>query len=196
MDNTATDISICTTALLELGSRPINSFVEDNEPARLCSNLYPYVRDEMLRQHPWNFAKKRRLLGPDNASPAFGYTNQFTIPSDFIRLLEVNEQTLLDGVSWPVGYAYENGKILANVNQLRMRYIYANHIPGTWDSSFIRLMVCAMKKALAYAITRDQAAVSAAMQEWALALQTAKTVNGIEIPAQTLAGDAFMGARF
>lgn len=37
----ASSISICSNALLALGAHPINSFGENSEHARLCSNIYP-----------------------------------------------------------------------------------------------------------------------------------------------------------
>ncbi|WP_225760229.1 hypothetical protein [Leclercia sp. Marseille-Q4284] len=196
MNVTISDVLICSTALLELGSRPINSFDEDTEGARLCANLYQGVRDDMLRQHPWNFAKARVKLSPLTTPPDFGYTHAFQLPADYLRLIEVNGLRQLDGVGFPPGYALESGKILCNVSSLNLRYVYRNDQPNEWDSAFVRAMILAMKKTLAYAITRDAAAVANAAQEWAIALRLAKQVNGMEIPAQQLEGNAFIEARY
>ena len=193
---TISDVSICATALLELGSRPINSFNEDTEGARLCANLYDNVRDEQLRQHPWNFAKKRMALTPLIEKPAFDFAYAFQLPTDFIRLIEVNGFRELNGVGFPPGYVVERGKILCDVDKINLRYIFRNDQPNEWDAAFIRVMVLAMKKSLAYAITRDQAAVANANQEWALALRTAKLTNGMEIPPQQIDGNTFIEARF
>lgn len=196
MDAKASDVALCATALLELGARPINSFDEESENARLCSNLYPWVRDEMLREHTWNFAKTRAVLSADTAAPLFGYQNQFTLPADFIRLLEVNGQSAVTGIGWPAGYQIENGKILSNDKELHLRYIYANYTVGQWDASFLRLIITAMKRALAYAVTRDPAAVSSAVNEWAVALKQAKVINGVETPPQEIMGSTFYASRF
>lgn len=196
MNVTINDVLICSTALLELGSRPINTFDEDNEGARLCSNLYNNVRDEQLRQHPWNFAKKRVQLAPLITPPPFGFANAFQLPSDFIRLLEINNCYPADGRYWPPGYSVEQGKILANTDAINLRYVFRNDQPNEWDSGFVRVMVTAMKKSLAYAITRDAAAVANANQEWAMALRAAKQANGMEIPAMELEGNAFIEARY
>src|SRR3546814_17640703 len=69
-----TEVSICSNALLRLGSDPINSFDEaDNfgsniERARLCANLWPNVRRQFLRTHPWTCATKRLVLPPAAAA--------------------------------------------------------------------------------------------------------------------------------
>lgn len=196
MNVAISDVLICSMALLELGSRPINSFDEDTEPARICSNVYQNVRDEMLRQHPWNFAKKRALVSPMKTPPEFDFAYQFQVPPDFIRAIEVNGLRSETGVGLPPGYAFENGMILADVNLIRLRYIFRNDQPQEWDSAFIRLMVAAMKRSIAYAITRDQGAVATATQEWALALRAAKQTNGMELPPQQIDGNAFIEARY
>lgn len=48
----ASSITICSNALLALGARSINSFDENTDHARLCSNIYPTVRNDLLRKHP------------------------------------------------------------------------------------------------------------------------------------------------
>lgn len=195
MNVNISDISICSTALLALGERPINSFVENNTPARLCSNMYGSVRDNMLRQHVWNFAKTRVRLSPDADAPAFGYSYQFTLPGDFIRLIEVNGQQAV-GSSWPAGYSIEGTKVLTNYSSLELRYIYRNDAPQTWDAAFIEVVMLAMKKALAYPITRDVSVRAASEQEWAIALKLAKTINGMELPPVEIENNAFMEARY
>jgi hypothetical protein len=66
----ATDVSICSNALLRLGAAPINSFEEADElgsniqQVRLAGNLWPTVRKAILRAHPWNCATTRVLLSP------------------------------------------------------------------------------------------------------------------------------------
>src|SRR3546814_17689916 len=90
-----TEVSICSNALLRLGADPINSFDEaDNfgsniERARLCANLWPNVRRQVIRSHPWNCATKRVVLSPDAAAPAFGYANRFQMPGEWLRTLAV-----------------------------------------------------------------------------------------------------------
>ena len=196
MNVTINDVLICSTALLELGSRPINSFDEDNEGARLCANMYGSVRDEMLRQHPWNFAKKRVTIAPLTTPPAFGYAHAYQLPSDFIRMIEINGLHEASGVGFPPGYTIENGKILTNASRINLRYIFRNDQPNQWDAAFVRLMVTAMRKALAYAITRDTPTAARADQDWAMALKLAKTTNGMEIPPQQITGDSFIEARY
>lgn len=84
-------VSICSNALLALGAHPINDFDEDTDHARLCANLYPTVRNKLLRAHLWNCAIKRVVLSPVSSAPEFGYGYQFSLPGDLIRVLSVGE---------------------------------------------------------------------------------------------------------
>jgi hypothetical protein len=69
----ASRVSICSNALLLLGGKTINALDEDNDRARLASNLFEPVRNYVLRRHPWNCAVKRVTLSPDVDTPAFDW---------------------------------------------------------------------------------------------------------------------------
>ena len=84
-----TPVSIASNALLMLGDKPIASFLEESDRARLASNLWPQVRDSVLRSHPWNCAIKRVTLSPDETAPAFDWSYAFSLPGDFIKALSV-----------------------------------------------------------------------------------------------------------
>ena len=58
----ASVIDICNKALDKLGQNPIISLTDGNKAANLCTRNWPLVRDQVLREHPWNFAMKRAIL--------------------------------------------------------------------------------------------------------------------------------------
>lgn len=87
-------VQICSNALLMLGQKPINSLAEDptqatSERELAAANLYPQVRNAVLRAHPWNCATRRVKLTPDSATPAFSWSYQFLKPGDWLRTLQV-----------------------------------------------------------------------------------------------------------
>ena len=49
------------------------------------------MRDDLLRSHTWNFATKRAKLAPSATPPASGFDNQFRVPSDFLRIVDVSD---------------------------------------------------------------------------------------------------------
>ena len=137
----ATEVSICSNALLMLGGQPINDLSENSDRARLASNLWPAVRNYVLRRHPWNCAVKRVALAPDLTPPAFDWAFQFTLPPDFMRVLAVGE------AGAEADFKIESGKLLCDENPALLRYVWRNENPGTWDDMLVWAMTNAMRAA-------------------------------------------------
>lgn len=186
----ATGVSICSNALLMLGSQTINDFNEPVVRASIAANLYPTVRDDLLRTHPWNCTIKRVLLAPDATPPAFGYDNQFELPADFLRVLEVGQAGL------QIDYLVEGRHILANATSVELRYVYLNPVENTWDANLVALMTLAMAAAMAYAITQSAAVRDSLKQDLEMAKKVARAVDGQEDPPQTLGDERMYASRF
>lgn len=188
----ATGVTICSNALLMLGAQTINDF-EDQENldrAKLCANLYPTVRDDMLRAHPWNCCIKRAVLAPDADAPLFGYDYAFELPADFSRVLEVGA----DGQQ--IDYLVEGRSIQANTTVLQLRYVFDNIVESTWDAHLIKLMTLAMAAAMAYPVTQSASMQQTMEQKLETSLRRARAVDGQEDPPQTLGDERLYASRF
>ncbi|MEE4688823.1 hypothetical protein V2K77_01910 [Pseudomonas alliivorans] len=186
----ATAVSICSNALLMLGAQTINDFTEPVDRAKLASNLYGTVRDDLLRDHPWNCTIKRAVLSPDATPPAFGYDQQFELPADCLRVLEVGE----GGVQ--IDYLLEGRTLLANTTVLQLRYVYLNEIENTWDAGLVKLLTIAMAAAMAYPITQSAALQQTFEQKLEQAKRRARAIDGQEDPPQTLGNERLYASRF
>ena len=78
----STAVQVCSNALLTLGQAPINSFEDLSDRQLAAANLYPQIRDGVLRSHPWNCAVKRVVLSPDSQPPAFEWLYAYSLPGD------------------------------------------------------------------------------------------------------------------
>lgn len=185
----ASEVTICSNALLNLGDSPINDFTEGDR-GTLAKNLFPTVRDWLLRSHPWNCAVKRVILAPLVAAPAFDYTHQFLLPDDWLRTLVVGEE----GVQ--LDYKVEGGKILANTDTLPLVYVFRNTEPATWDTVLVEVMVHAMAWKMAYAITKSASLEELKAREFDAAFKRAKAVDGLESPPQTLGDFPLLRSRY
>lgn len=82
-----TDINIINMGLSLLKIPTITSISSPTtEVEELCALWYEPSRQELLRKHPWNFAKKRATLYAIVTAPTFGYDHKYLLPSDFMRL--------------------------------------------------------------------------------------------------------------
>ena len=89
----ASVVDICNSALNLLGASTISSLTEDSKNARLCNQRYEPIRNRTFRSHAWNFATKRVQLAKDSTAPVVEFANQYTLPSDCLRVLKVHTGT-------------------------------------------------------------------------------------------------------
>jgi hypothetical protein len=175
----ATDVSICSNALLMLGDGPIADFTTVNDRTRLCANLFPQVRDAVLRSHPWNCAVARVALAPDAVTPAavaIDWAFQFSLPDDWLRTLRVGAQGQEDP------HLSEGRKILSDANPLYLRYIFRNEIVASWDAMLVHGVSLLMKAALAYPITKSTSLATASLDDAINYMKTCRAVDGQDDP--------------
>ena len=180
-----TAVSICSNALMMLGKTPIASLTENSDRAQYCANLYPMLRDSLLRKHFWNCAIKRVVLSPDALAPAYGYSAQFPLPSDFLRVYEVGQPN-----AFITDFQLENRMILANAESLPLRYVWRNDNEDNWDSGLVDTATIMMAALLAYPITQSTTLRDSMKEEAARTLREAKAIDGQENPSDSF-GDEF-----
>ncbi len=193
----ATEVSICSNAMLRLGADPINSFDEADltgsniERARLASNLWPTIRRQVLRSHIWNCALKRVLLSPDATAPAFGATYRFQKPSDWLRTVAVGQED-----SDRVEYRSEGNYYLCDESAFYLSYVFDNTNPATYDSGLVAGMELAMAAALAYPVTKSTSLAEALNMELRQSMMFARATDGQDDPPQTLGDFPLMQSRY
>lgn len=186
----ASDVSICSNALLMVGDDPINSFDDSSDRARLVSNLWETVRDYVLSSHPWNPCTKRVQLNPDTDAPAYDYAMQYTLPADFLRLGSIGE----NGAE--PDYRIESGKILCDDSPLLLRYVWKNTIVGSYTPLMVMALTLAMRQVVAYPITSSTSLEQLIDQAIAPMLKTARTIDAQDQPPETLGDFRLLNSRF
>jgi len=89
----ASVVDICNSALNLLGASTISALTDDTKNARLCNQRYEPVRNRIFRSHPWNCLIKRVQLAQDSAAPVIEFANQYTLPTDCLRVLKIHNGT-------------------------------------------------------------------------------------------------------
>lgn len=139
-------VSICNSALNQLGASNITSLTEDSKAARICNQRYEYVRDSVFRAHPWKALTTRKTLSPDATKPAFEFDNAFTLPTDpyCLRVLNLRYHD--------IPYRLEGRKILCDEDTVDLIYIARITDTTTYDSLLVETLTAAMAADLAYPI--------------------------------------------
>lgn len=141
----ASVVDICNGALNQLGATTILSLTEDSKNARLCNARYTQVRDGIFRSHPWNCLQVRTSLAKDATAPAWGFTAQFTLPADCLRLLYI--------IDYDSNYKVEGRKILSNTSTMKILYISRVTDPNQYDELLRETLSAALAADIAYGIT-------------------------------------------
>ena len=183
-------VAICSDALLMLGDNPIAAFDEPTDRARLASNLWPRVRDYVLRSHPWNCAVRRVILSPELMAPAFDYGSRFLLPDDYLRVLSVGRE------GERPRYRVESGSIVMDGNTCALRYIWRNDQPDSYDAMLAHALTACMRTVFSYGITQSTSLEQLLQQVMAPILKQARAVDGSEDEPEALDHAPLYEARF
>lgn len=120
-------VQIVNVALIALGEPTITSLEDDSKAARLANTLFTFVRDAVLEDNNWKAAKARASLAKLATTPVWGFTAEFQLPSDFLRLVALEDPTLR--------YEIHGRKMLTDASTVNIEYIRRIDDPNEMDVS-------------------------------------------------------------
>jgi len=168
----ASVVQICNGALNQLGASTILTLTEDSKNARLCNARYENVRDSVFRHHPWNCLLTRIQIAADTATPAWGFTSQFTLPADCLRLIRLFD--------YESDYVVEGRKILSNSTTMKILYISRVTDPNEYDESLREVLSSALAADIAYAVTSSNPVAQQMYQLYQEKLKDARFIDSTE----------------
>ena len=192
----ASVVDICNGALNQLGATTILTLTEDSKNARLCNARYTQIRDSVFRSHPWNCLQKRQQLAADTDTPAWGFTQQYTIPADCLRIL-----TILD---YDSDYKIAGRKILTDNSTMKILYISRVEDPNEYDELLRETLSAALAADIAYAVTSSNPTATNMYRLFQDKLKEARFVDSTEGQnlspdkgmADVIGADTFINSRF
>ncbi len=169
---------------------PIGSIETPEDPTEeLMSRWYTQTRRLALRRHPWNFAGKRIILAPDATDPLFGWSKQFTLPADYIRVMHLNESVLVLDTPIPQKlYTVEGGKIkiggITSQDTTQLNLVYVSNFTNVpqMDPAFIDYFAALLAQKTAFKLTQSNSAVERANALMKEAEGVARAMDGQENP--------------
>jgi hypothetical protein len=202
----ASQVSICNQALGWLGANLIISLNDDNKEAALCKANYNDIRDAVLEEREWTFCVRRISLSPLVIEPVYGYTNQFLIPPDVIRILNVPDTRFGDSNDTLIGtglggraegpdqqpqlstFRVESieqptatGKVLlANVDSVFLRVIWRVTNIGLYSPSFVQCLAARIAADLAIPLTQNRTLQRDMWTLYEQKLNRASAMDGIQ----------------
>lgn len=188
----ASKVEIVNRGLQLLGAKRIVSLAEDSRNARAMNAAFDPVKKALLRKHTWSCATKRVQLAANASPPLFGKQNSFTLPSDWIRSLPLDQGFQQNDDDRII----EGRHILTDeLAPLDLRYIYDITDPNEMDTLFREALSAALAEATGEEITQSNSKIATAQAAFKDVIAEARRANAIEKPAEKPPEDEWVTCR-
>lgn len=184
-----TELEVANLALGMMNVPPLTSLADPNRQAQLVSSLFADARDELLREHAWNFAHRIDALDEDTGIDAvpYGFSFAYELPTDCLRVHKVcMESDFSKGYRFSILQVVTGGppaapalRLFADIEDAYARYTIRTDNVALWDQLFVRAMASylAFRLAVLKGIPELQANMFSMYQN---ALAVAKSVDAGE----------------
>lgn len=188
----AAEVDICNRALQKLGAARITALTDQSVNARACSLAYATCRDDLLREHPWNFAIQRLQLAANATAPAFGPANAYPLPTGWLRVLPPDPFQNTNDRDWII----EGNQLLTDEGSpLNLRLVMQVTDPNLMDVTFREALSSKLAFELAEQLTQSNTKKQAAFQMLKEDISDARKVNAIEKVPQASFDDTWISSR-
>lgn len=185
----SSELEICNSALIKVGEGVISSLSDPTKPARVCAAQYTRIRDRLLAAHPWNFATKRVMLStPLAQAPAYGYSFQFSVPTDCLRVLEVDTADH----KWEK----EGTNIVTNASGVGMKYIAKVEDVSKYSVLFDELLALALAKDIAFSLSQNASLAEKLNADYKDMLRETRSFDAQEGGVRQVVADTLTNVRY
>lgn len=149
-----TQLSLYNEALLLVGERELTTVTDAVEARYRLDTAYANGVDYCLELVAPVFARKTSKLTTYTTSSNHAYDNVFTLPADYIGMVELYSDEKLDQ---PISrYIIEGGTLACNYTTIYLRYITNSYALTLWDRSFVQVVVAYLAMSVAPRIASDE----------------------------------------
>lgn len=128
----ATPTDIANMALSHLGEGRIVDLSDASEEAQVMNLWFDTARRRALRSDNWSCAQKRAALSASVTPPAFGFSNSFPLPADYLRL------TSIENAGPGLEFKIEGRAIVTNLDApLNILYVWDNEDTSSYDEDLV-----------------------------------------------------------
>lgn len=141
--------AIVNRCLVALGEPTITSLQEVDNPAATKANaIFTSVRDSVFEMHLWNSTRKLATLAQLTTTPTWGYAKEYQLPSDFIRLVSIKDQSIHQQ-----GFQIQGRKFLTDATATSIEYVARIEDPNDMSPLLKECISWALAVELAVPIT-------------------------------------------
>ena len=188
----SSEVKVCNSALIKVGCDLITTLSDDNKRARACNEQYAKCRDEVLAAHPWNFTIARKEFAQTANTPSWNWKYEYTIPSDVLRILEIDSPS-----PWAVEVNPVSGvKVLVtDSSDCFAKYIRKTTDTTLWSPSFDETLAVRLASDLAYHLVQSTTLMAALMDIYVKMLAQARSFDAQEGTPPEVEADDWLNSR-
>lgn len=146
----ASVVQICNLALARISQDQINSLDEPSPNARFCKSFFDQTRDEILQSNPWRFATRTATLSLLTDDPLIEWDNQFQLPTDNLRVLELNGSDNRERLDY---FEVQGNVLLTNETEAIIKYVARVTDTTFYTPLFIEALSCKLAARIAKPLT-------------------------------------------
>ena len=180
---------IYNSALLKCGVEPILNLSDDSTRARLLNACATRVRQDLLRAHPWSFAKTMVQLAATINTPLFDWTYEFNLPSDCLRVLKID--TPNPNEPWEI----MGKQLYANFAPINIKYVRDIVDVTFYDDNFTEVLAWAYAYEIIFSLTQVASTRESVKQGYKDALAQARSFNAQEGSTPRVIADDWLNRR-
>lgn len=175
----ADDITICNMALYRTGvSSTIANLDEPSKEARLLKTFFAPIRDFVLRDVDWNFARKRQVLALLTGTPPTNWTYAYAMPDDCLNI----QSLVIRGTRVPaskdrIPYEVQGRSILTDQDNAELIYTYRCTDMSLWDPQAVSALAWALVPEIAMGLVIKTDAAQAGQRAYNQVLSDAVAAN-------------------
>ena len=156
----ASEVQIARLALQHIGDRfDINSLTESSPEAEQVNLVFSDVRDMVLREHPWKFARKYTSPAQLSGTAPGNWDYMYAYPSDAMRIIRIVNP--LGDNQPPIRFEIARNSddvrvILSNESEPTFEYTSRVTDPQQFDPQFVIALSYRLAQYIAIPITGDR----------------------------------------
>ena len=192
----ASETEIANWAIIKMGGDRVLSMGDDTPTGRLMTRLFPLVRNAELQRGRWRFAIKRAQLLADATAPEWGYAYAYTLPADYLALVQAGEFYVRTLSKSQAPWSIEGRKLLTDINApLRTRYVSLVTDAGQFHPLFVECLACKLAAEAIVSLKQNAAKLRDLKDSYMDALISAAGVDALESPPDELPLGTWLEAR-
>lgn len=175
-------IDIVAIAAGLLGEQPVDSIdAPSTKEEKGWARTYDLVREDLLRSHNWNFAKRLKTV-TRSGTPDHTWEDKYSLPDDYLRLICISGREISKPEKWLDIFGREIYFDNGGGNSIDIEYIANVTDLSLWDANARMAFAKYLAKEMVFYYDKNNRTVERLNNEYLMQLKLAISTDTVERP--------------